>query len=218
MFLAAIAATSAAPAARTLRPLRTLRVLRVNPFPCHTANHFNGIRLGKGLPIMDLSVKVPYLKNICGIAIDLSSLPIPSSSVAGQPFYDSYLASSAAQSVYFGKSSVSFSEVSKEHKAGDYFEQKVQLSFPNSDAERALRIEEFRKAKFLVVQLSGGNALLLGRNDYFQNALPTIKISSNAQLTTVEFTSTSMMPVGLLPEYNSGLLPHSVPVNLLNAN
>ncbi len=167
---------------------------------------------------MVLAEKVPYLKNICGIAIDLSALPVPSYSESGQPFYDSFLASSAAQSVYFGKRSVSFSEESKETAAGTSWEIKASITFPNSDAQRAHRIEEFRKAKYLIVQLSGGNALFLGRNDYFQNTTPTIKIKSNEQLTMVEFSPLAMMPTGFLPNYNPGLLPHDVPVNLLNAS
>lgn len=167
---------------------------------------------------MVLADKVPHLVNICGIAIDLSALPVPSHSESGQPFYDSFLASSAAQSVYFGKRTVSFSETSKESAAGTSWEIKATITFPNSDEKRAQRIEEFLKAKFLVVQLSGGKALLLGRNDYLQNAKPTIKIKSSEQLTSVEFTTTSMVPTGFLPGYNPGLLPHSVPVNLLNAS
>ena len=167
---------------------------------------------------MVLAEKVPHLKNICGIAIDLSAVPVPSVSESGQPFYDSYLSSSAAQSVYFGKRSVSFSETSKESAAGTSWEIKASITFPNSDKNRALRIEEFRKAKFLIVQLSGGNALLVGRNDYSQNTAPVIKIKSDEQLTTVEFIVTSIMPTGLLPDHNSALLPHDVPVNLLNAS
>lgn len=167
---------------------------------------------------MVLAEKVPHLKNICGIAIDLSAVPMPSSSEGSQKFFDSFLTSSAAQSVYFGKRSVSFSETSKDSPAGTSWEIKASITFPNSDKNRALRIEEFRKAKFLIVQLSGGNALLLGRNDYFQNAAPQIKIKSDEQLTTVEFMVTSMMPTGFLPDYNAALLPHDVPVNLLNAS
>ena len=167
---------------------------------------------------MLLAEKVPYLKNICGIAIDLSAVPVPSSSEGTQKFFDSYLTSSAAQTVYFGKRSVSFSEVSKESPAGIFFEIKASITFPNSDNNRSLRIEEFRKAKFLIVQLSGGNTLLLGRNDYNQNAAPVIKIKSDEQLTTVEFICNSIAPTGLLPDYNAGLLPHDVPVNLLNAS
>lgn len=166
---------------------------------------------------MDLSSRVPYLKNICGIAIDLSAVPLPSFSEGDQPFNDSYLVETNAKTVYYGKRSVRFAEVSKNSPAGMYFETTVEIQFPNSDASRSLRIEELRKAKFVIVNLSGGGAFLIGRNDFHQNAKPVIKFQSNEQLTSVSFTSSSMFPTGLLPQYNAGLLPHSIPVNLLNA-
>lgn len=166
---------------------------------------------------MNLSERVPNLKNICGIAIDLSAVPIPSYSTAGQPFYDSFLAQSNAQPVYYGKRNVKFLETSKENAAGTYWEISLEIQFPNNDNQRALRTAEFLKAKYVIIQLSGGSALLLGRNDFFQNAKPRVKIKNNEQITSVEFTTNSIIQLGFLPDYNSGMLPHSIPVNLLNA-
>ncbi|MGI0106754.1 hypothetical protein [Salinimicrobium sp. WS361] len=167
---------------------------------------------------MILSQKVPNLSNICGIALDFSAVPVPSYADYGQPFYDSYLLESNAQSVYFGKRTVSFSEDLMESPAGDYYQIKVSIQFPSNDKERAKRIEEFRKAKFVMVQLNGGRVLLIGRNDFFQNAKPRVKIKSNEQLTAVEFITTSISPTGFLPDYNAGLFPHSIPINFLNAS
>ena len=166
---------------------------------------------------MILASRVPNLKNICGIAIDLSAVPAPSYSENNQPFYDSYLLESAAQSVYFGKRSVKFEESGKESRAGLSYEVKVSITFPGSDKDRALRIEEFRKAKYVIVQLSGGLTFLIGRNDFLQNTKPSVEIKTTEQLVQVTYTVETMAPSGFLPEYNSGLLPHSVPVNLLNA-
>ena len=167
---------------------------------------------------MLLSQKVPNLTNICGVAIDLSAYPVPSYSGNNQNFYDSYLASSNSQSVYYGKQSVRFKEVKKDDRAGDYWEISMSLQFPSTDKERALRLEEFRKARFVILQLSNNLSMILGRNDYFQNARPKIKIESDEQLTAVQFTWRSIVQTGFLPDYNEALLPHSVPVNLLNAN
>jgi hypothetical protein len=167
---------------------------------------------------MNLAEKVPNLSNICGIALDFSAAPIPSYAEFGQPFYDSYLQSSEAQSVYFGKRSVSFTENIKESPAGDFWEIKVNIQFPNNDKDRVLRIEEFRKAKYILVQLTGGKVLIVGRNDFFQNTKPKVKIKNTEQLTAVEFTAISLAATGFLPEYNAGLFPHSIPINFLNAS
>lgn len=167
---------------------------------------------------MNLSEKVPNLKNICGVAIDLSALPVPSYSENSQLFYDSFLLTTQAQSVYYGKRSIKFSEVSKKSRAGIFYETTVEIQFPNSDTERSLRIEEMRKAQYIIVSLSGGGAILVGRNDYFQNTKPAVKIQSDEQLTLVQYTAVSMFPSGFLPQYNAGMLPHSIPVNLITAN
>lgn len=167
---------------------------------------------------MLLSDKVPNLTNICGVAIDLSAYPMPSYSDSNQNFYDSYLVETSAQSVYYGKRTVKFSEVKKEDRAGDYWEVSASIQFPSNDKDRVLRLEEFRKTRFVVLVLSNKLAMILGRNDYFQNARPKIKIESDEQLTAVKFTWNSIAPTGFLPDYNAALLPHDVPVNLLNAN
>lgn len=167
---------------------------------------------------MNFGSKVPNLNNICGIAIDLSALPVPSYSESGQPFYDSYLLESNAQSIYYGKRTISFQEVSKKSKAGTSFESSCSITFPSTDKERSLRIAELLKTKYLIIKLSSGLSFLLGRNDYHQNADPSIKIASDEQLSTLKFSVNSIFPSGFLPKYNSGLLPHSIPVNLLNSN
>lgn len=166
---------------------------------------------------MILAEKVANLSNICGIALDFSAAPIPSYSDYGQRFYDSYLVGSAAQVVYYGKRTVSFSENLKQSRAGDYWEIKFSMQFPSNDKDRVLRIEEFRKAKYILVQLNSGKVLLIGRNDITQNAKPKVNIKNTEQLTLVEFITLSIAPSGFLPDYNAGLFPHSIPVNFLNA-
>jgi hypothetical protein len=166
---------------------------------------------------MNLAERVPYLKNICGVAIDLSALPVPSHSTGSQLFYDSFLIQSQPKPVYYGKRSVRFSENTKQSRAGIFYETTVEIQFPNSDLNRSLRIEEMRKAQYVIVQLSGGGAILVGRNDWYQNAKPAFKMTSDEQITSVKYTAISMFSSGFLPQYNSGLLPHSIPVNLLNA-
>ncbi|MBO2546081.1 hypothetical protein J0871_16820 [Salegentibacter sp. BDJ18] len=166
---------------------------------------------------MILSSRVPNLKNICGIAIDLSALPMPSYSAANQNFYDSYLLESSAKSAYFGKRSVSFREKSKPTRAGDIWTTELSIQFPGTDSKRAVRLDEFRKAKFVLVQLSNGQSFYMGRNDFFQNTPPVIEIQTDQQLCQVKFTVESIMQTGFLPEYNGDLLPHDVPVNLTNS-
>lgn len=167
---------------------------------------------------MNLAEKVSRLRNICGIAIDLSAVPIASYSENSQSFFDSYLVESSAEAVYFGKKNVSFSEASKSSRAGNFWESEVQIQFPGTDKNRAKRIEKFRQARYLVVNVTGGLSFFLGRNDYYQNARPKVEIKTNEHLIQVKYTFTQIYPTGFLPEYNGAVLPHSVPVNLLNAN
>lgn len=142
---------------------------------------------------------------------------MPSYSTANQNFYDSYLLESEAKQVYFGKRSVSFSEKSKPTRAGDIWTAELSIQFPVTDNKRALRLVEFLKAKYVLVQLSSGQSLYLGRNDFFQNTAPKITIKTGEHLSQVKFTQESIMPTGFLPEYNGDLLPHDVPVNLMNS-
>jgi hypothetical protein len=166
---------------------------------------------------MILASRVPNLKNVCGIAIDLSAIAVPSYSTANQNFYDSYLLESNAKGVYFGKRSVRFSEQARSTRAGFLWQTTVEIQFPATDHQRAHRLEEFCKAKYIVVQLNSGHTFYLGRNDWYQNAAPKIEIQSDAHLAKVKFNIESIMPSGFLPEYNGQLLPHDVPVNLMNS-
>jgi len=167
---------------------------------------------------MLLSQRPPNLTYICGVAIDLTAIPVPSYSENSQSFYDSYLADSGAESVYYGKKSVRFSENKKESRSGDYWEISAEITFPVTDKNRALRLEKFRKARYMILKLSNGLAFLIGRNDYYQNARPKIQIQNTEHFSRVKFTVKSIVQTGFLPDYNEALLPHSVPVNLLNAN
>jgi len=165
---------------------------------------------------MILSSRVPNLKNICGVAIDLSAVPMPSYSPANQNFYDSYLFQSESKSVYFGKRSVSFSEKAKPTRAGHIWTVALSIQFPVTDNNRALRLEEFLKAKYVLIQLNSKHSFYMGRNDFFQNTPPKVEIKTNEHSSQVKFTQEAIMPTGFLPEYNGDLLPHDVPVNLMN--
>lgn len=167
---------------------------------------------------MDLSQRADNNLHVCGIEIDFTSLVFPEAYTGEQPFYNSVSINSDFQSVYYSKGKVSFKEDSSESKAGVSYNQKVSFRFPNSDGKRAERIEEFRKARFVVIKFSDKSKLMVGRNDFDQNAKPKIKISSNTKTTLVEFSSNSIFPLGYFTYLEDTGFPIEIPINFININ
>lgn len=166
--------------------------------------------------VMDLLEKPYILNSICGIEIDASATYLPSPVGSLQPFDNTYVATRSARPVYFGKASVSLSQEGKKTKAGMLYQQEITLRFPNGDLLSAKRIRQYISAKFLYIKLSGGVVHLFGRNDYFQNARPKIKIKNDPTICEVSYTVTSMFPIGLTNGSNDGLLPEDLPINFYN--
>lgn len=160
--------------------------------------------------------KVPYAVNICGIELDFDGHTLPSTISGFQPFHNSIPVDSNFQKAYFGKSSVSFKEEPIESTSGTAYSQKIIFRFPSTDEDRAIRIEMFRKLKYVKLLLTTGASLIIGRNDFFQNVLPTVDFNSTISLTTLEISCLSISPAGFI--ISDEAIPDGlyIPVQLLN--
>jgi hypothetical protein len=115
-----------------------------------------------------------------------------------QPFYNSVITAGDFTDAYASLSSIDFDEESTNVAAGCYYTQKVTFRFPKNDSRRSERIALMKKIKFVKLSFSDGLELLIGRNDYIQNARPKIKIKTNKMLCEVSIESKSITPAGHL--------------------
>ena len=164
----------------------------------------------------DLSLRVKTLPGICGIAFSFDGNMIPSAIEGYQPFYNSLPDGSVFQEAYFGKASVSLEETSEESNAGISYTQVLQIRFPGSDKMRAQRIVDISKAKYIMVRLSTGLCIVLGRNDFEQNARPQVQAKLDHRLAQVQFTTFSIMPSGYTPNPSTIGLPTLIPIDLID--
>ena len=165
---------------------------------------------------MALFDKVKSVPNICGIQLAFNGELLPSIIEGYQPFINSLMQSTEFTKAYFGIGSVSFSEESDDSAAGTSWTQKLVIRFPGSDDSRAYRLAAFHKVKFIKIRLTNGRDLLMGRNDFGQNAKPMVKTSINANIGQAEFQTVSIMPLGYTPNPDTGGLPDFIPLDLIS--
>ncbi|MFL9844721.1 hypothetical protein [Flavobacterium rhizosphaerae] len=152
---------------------------------------------------------------ICGIALAFSGTVRPSSIEGYQPFYNSLPDGTQFQEAYFGKASVQFSEASDESNAGYSYQQTLAIKFPGSDKRRPERLAEISKAIYIMVRLSNGRSILMGRNDFEQNARPKILTKTDERLAQAQFITYSIFPSGYTPDPNAAGLPEFLPIDLI---
>lgn len=142
---------------------------------------------------MDLSKKVSTVPNICKVYLDFTG-----KSLAFNPnvanFGDTIITNGLIQETYFQKGSIQFSEKSAETAAGVKYVQEINISFNSSDADRAKRIHEMHNIHHVILELTNGETIVIGRNDYFQNKKPKVNTSNNQIKTVVEIATESMIP------------------------
>jgi len=132
--------------------------------------------------------------NICDIEISFVANLLPSIDPLWQPFYNATIQNNDFTPTYFSKGSIDFKEESETTSAGIKYKQKFSFRFPCADAIRAERISLLLTAKFLRFKLTNGFWLTVGRNDYFQNTKPLLKIKTNKQLCDLEGETQSIYP------------------------
>jgi len=165
---------------------------------------------------MDLSSKSGLLQNICGIEIDASALTLPAADGSFQPFANTHVLNSNAVPIYFGKASVRLQQTGKNTRAGMLWTQQLQIKFPNADPLVSKRIEEYKKAKYIYIKLSGGLVFFFGRNDYYQNTAIKCAIKTNIRSTEITYTTTSIFSLGFTNGSNEHALPEDLPINFFN--
>lgn len=167
---------------------------------------------------MALYDKVKPVPNICRIELAFEGNLLPSIIEGYQPFYNSIMQDTDFTPTYFGLGSVSFSEESDDSTSGTSWKQKVSIRFPSTDSSRSYRLASFHKVKFLKLVLTNGRALVIGRNDFEQNAKPVIKTSTNEKLGQAEFETVSIFPIGYTPYASASGLPEFIPLDLISSD
>lgn len=165
---------------------------------------------------MDLLQKPNLIQNVCEIQLATSAVIKPAPFGSLQPFSNTYVETTAAKAVHFGKSSVALAQEGKTTKAGLLWEQTLKLRFPNGDLLQSARIQEYCKVKFIYVKMSEGLVFFFGRNDYFQNAPISVDIKNTPNIVEVSYTSSSIFPIGLTNGAADHLLGEDIPVNFFN--
>lgn len=156
--------------------------------------------------------------NICGIEIATSGSLKPSSIEGYQEFYNSIPVGTNFAKAYTGKASVSFDEQSLEDNAGISYKQKLIITFPATDKDRANRFAFLQKTRFVKILLTNNKHIVIGRNDFEQNARPKVTVKSNVKLAQAEFETVSIFPSGYVPAAAQGGLPTLFPINFINSD
>lgn len=163
---------------------------------------------------MELLERVKVNPNICGVELgfsgDLSAANIPD----WQPFFNSSMFAIDFAKTHIGLGSVAFAEESQESAAGTSYKQSVVIRFPASDGNRSERIALMDKVRFVKLKLTNGLDLVIGRNDFEQNARPRIKIKTNIKTAEAEFETVSIFPSGYVSDENAIGLPTLIPISL----
>jgi hypothetical protein len=142
--------------------------------------------------------RVRVSPNICGIELAFTGELLASSIPEWQPFYNSSKLGLDFTKIHIGLGSVSFNEESQESDAGTSYKQTVTIRFPSTDGNRSERIELMKRVRFIKLNLTVGEDIIIGRNDYKQNARPKINTKTNVKVAEIEFQTVSIFPSGFV--------------------
>lgn len=150
---------------------------------------------------------------LCGVELAFSASFTPSIIEGWQPFYNSIFEDHDFQKVYSSVATINFSQESKLSKAGYSYQQKVVFQFPISDGLRSERVALLEKIKYVKLKQNNGLDIVIGRNDFNQNAFPIIKTETDHQICQVSIESEAIAPVGYTPNINAYGLPVFIPLS-----
>jgi hypothetical protein len=131
-----------------------------------------------------------------------------------QQFHNSVMKDTDFTKTYIGLGSVSFAEESETSNSGTSYKQAVTIRFPSSDGNRSERIALMDKVKFIKLKLTTGRDIVIGRNDFIQNARPKIKIKTNQKTAEAVFETVSIFPSGFVASPDNYNLYPLIPVIL----
>ena len=163
---------------------------------------------------MELLDRAKVNVRICAVELAFNGQLTAASIPDWQQFYNSAMVQADFSKTYVGLASVAFEESSEELSAGTLYKQKVVFSFPNADGNRSERLALLSRIKFVKLKLSDGRDIVIGRNDYKQNARPKIKIESNVQKGSASIETVSITPSGFVANSSAYQLPSFIPLTL----
>ncbi|OBQ56085.1 hypothetical protein JJL45_05270 [Tamlana sp. s12] len=149
---------------------------------------------------MNNSIKVATSPNACRVGLFFSAAYTPLIDSSLGRFFNVAITSGNEDALYTSSGSIKVSESGQYNKSigSMVYSQTLQFVLPTSDTFRAERIDQFRKVKFLAIELTNGERIFFGANDVDQNTAPKIKITSDEKLTQITFTQRSISPFGFL--------------------
>lgn len=163
---------------------------------------------------MELLDKVIVNPNICGVELAFNGELLASSIPDWQQFYNSLMIATDFSKTHIGLGSVSFGEESQQTNAGVSYKQSIVIRFPACDENRSQRLELLQRVKFLKLKLTNGRDIVIGRNDFKQNARPRIKTETNIKTAEAKFETVSIFSSGFVSNLESFALPTFIPLTL----
>lgn len=163
---------------------------------------------------MEILDRVTTSSNICKVQVAFNGISSASVIQGWQPFYNTLFTNAVFSKTYASLSSIDFEEQSIEAPAGTFYAQKVIFRFPMNDSQRPERIALMMQIKFVKLSHTNGLELIIGRNDYTQNAVPIVKIKTNKKVCEVSIETKSIFPSGFSPSTDIYALPTLIPVEL----
>lgn len=165
---------------------------------------------------LDPNNKVLVLPHICNVEIDTEGIATPSKNPSLQSFYNTLIENGQPEKVYSTPSRIKLSETTNTTRAGLVYTQILQLQFPSNDPLRVTRFKNYLNVKYIYITLSTGMVFMFGRNDYFQNTPPKIKMSSDENTTQISYTIKSMFSLGFTNGSFDFQFSEDLPVNFFN--
>jgi hypothetical protein len=163
---------------------------------------------------MELLDKVIVNPEICAVELAFAGGLLPSNIPDWQQFYNSQMVGTDFSKTHIGLGSVSFGEESQDSPSGTSYKQSVTIRFPSSDGNRSERLALMQRVTFVKLKLTTGLDVVIGRNDFFQNARPKIKIATNIKTAEVKFETVSIFPSGFGRLNTTIVFPQLIPLIL----
>lgn len=143
---------------------------------------------------MSLSKKVKVRPYICGVFLCFNASFTASTSF--QNFYDTDILEADVVSLYATSSKVKFTETKTSTRAGYQYKQNISISLPIADELRSEHITRIHQAEQVVLKLTNGEYLFLGRNDARQNTKPKISYFGDENVARFQFENLSIAASG----------------------
>lgn len=163
---------------------------------------------------MSVLDRVAENPTICGIELAFAGALTPSDILGWQEFANSFMEGMSFAPVHFGFGSVSFGEESATSVAGTAWKQTLSIRLPVTDSLRSQRLELIAKARFIKIKLSNDKQIVIGRNDFNQNARPKITVKANHKIAEIEFSTVSIFPSGYIVNETSNEINSLIPLIL----